>query len=105
MNNHNFAIGDWVRCQADAPDGFPGRARILSLPSTNPRYRSPQHRMFVQVYREDGEPGGGDIVDVGGSAYQGWLIYPEYLKHDRPRAINEPPQRYGPYMPVAKALP
>jgi hypothetical protein len=103
MNNHNFAVGDWVRCQADALDSFPGRARILRLTSTNQLYASP--RRFVQVYREDGEAGGGETFDVGGSAYQGWLIYPEYLKHDRPRAINEPPQRYGPYMPVAKALP
>jgi hypothetical protein len=105
MNNHNFAVGDWVRCRPAAPDSFPGRARILSLTYTNPGYGFLRPIRFVQVYREDGEIGGGDTFDVGGSAYQGWLISPEYLKHDRPRAINEPPQRYGPYMPVAKALP
>jgi len=56
---------------------------------------------WLQVERADGIEGGG-VMYMGSTL---WLIQKRYVVKVAPRSIDDPPTRYGPYVPIPKALP
>jgi hypothetical protein len=91
-------IGDTVRCpNPECADGFAGTAvvRHLGWPGGS------RGAQWLQVERADGAEGGGDIF----MRRSLWVIRAHYVIKMSPRGMNDPPTRYGPYVPIPKALP
>jgi hypothetical protein len=88
MSIPRFAVGDHV-----AFDGIPGwTGTIVYIESFSGNYA---------IRRDDGRTGGGRNGEYRVSQFSPHLR----LLARKIRAIDEPPQRYGPYIPHAKALP
>jgi hypothetical protein len=94
-----FHIGDRVRYIGPNHPGFSfsGLGTVRTLPAID-RF----HHYGIQL--DNGQMGGGTV-------YAGrnlWISIERDLALVVPRgarAITEPPERYGPYRPIAKALP
>ena len=89
-------VGDIVRCLSmSSEDYFPGTAIV--------RYLGWQGEPgWLQVERADG------VLEGCGATYRGmplWVIQARDVVKVAPRSINDPPRRYGPYVPIPKALP
>jgi hypothetical protein len=91
-------VGDIVRCpNPECADSFPGTAVVRHLGWMD----SGRMVEWLQVERADMAEGGGDIYMHRSL----WVIQARYVVKVAPRSINDPPRRYGPYVPIPKALP
>jgi hypothetical protein len=86
MSSHRFAVGD--RVAFDRIPRWTGTVVYIEAFSGN-----------YAIRRDDGYPGGGRNGE-----YRVAQTHLRLLER-KSRAIDEPPQRYGPYIPHAKALP
>jgi len=98
-------VGNIVRCLSMPsgtdfddtlfPHTFPGTAIVRSLEWLG------RVGDWLQVERADGQVGCGDMYRRRAL----WVIQKRYIVKVAPRGINDPPTRYGPYVPIPKALP
>ena len=98
-------VGDTVRCPSiSSANSFPGTAIVRYLDwreGATRRMGDVRIDDWLQVERADGQAGGG-VMYMGITL---WVIHKRYVVKVAPRSINYPPTRYGPYVPIPKALP